>query len=350
MTAPTAIADVLSRVAAIQNQINTLAGVKPTTSTTATASTTAAASSSTSGASGTDFSSLLSQLNGSSDATGGPGATDSTSTATGDAAVSAAESYLGTPYVWGGESSTGIDCSGLTQASYKSLGISLPRTAAEQQKVGTAVDSIADAKPGDLIFYGNPAHHVTMYIGNNKLIEAPTEGQSVHIKTVYGHPSSIRRVVSDSSVSSGYSSATSPAVSGTGLNAAVMKYSAQFKAAETKYGLPTGLLAAVAQQESGGNTSAMSKAGAVGLMQFMPSTAAGLGVDPLNPSSAIDGAGRMYAGLLSKYSGSVPLALAAYNAGSGAVDKYGGIPPYSETQNYVKKVTALMTTKGAQLS
>ncbi|SDI82138.1 Cell wall-associated hydrolase, NlpC family [Frankineae bacterium MT45] len=345
MTAPAAIADVLSRVAAIQNQINTLAGIKTTSATgTATASSTGA----TSSTSGSDFSSVLSQLNG---ATGATSASDSG--ATGSDAVTAAESYLGTPYVWGGESSTGIDCSGLTQASYKSLGISLPRTAAEQQKMGTAVDSIADAKPGDLIFYGNPAHHVTMYIGNNQLIEAPTEGQDVHIKTVYGHPSSIRRIIPDSTSvasTSGYSTALSPAVSGTGLNPAVMQYSAQFKAAETKYGLPTGLLAAVAQQESGGNPSAMSKAGAVGLMQFMPSTAAGLGVNPLNPSSAIDGAGRMYAGLLSKYSGSVPLALAAYNAGSGAVDKYGGIPPYSETQNYVKKVTALMNTKGAQLS
>ena len=97
------------------------------------------------------------------------------------------------------------------------------------------------------------------------------------------------------------------------------------------------LLAAVASQESNFNASAVSPAGAQGLMQFMPATAKGLGVNPLDPNSAIDGAAR-YLSSLTKQFGSTELALAAYNAGPGAVDRHGGIPPYPETQNYVRAV------------
>ena len=97
------------------------------------------------------------------------------------------------------------------------------------------------------------------------------------------------------------------------------------------------LLAAVAQQESNFNASAVSPAGAQGLMQFMPATAKGLGVNPLDPASAIDGAAK-YLSSLTKQFGSTDLALAAYNAGPGTVSRYGGVPPYPETQNYVRSV------------
>jgi soluble lytic murein transglycosylase-like protein len=93
----------------------------------------------------------------------------------------------------------------------------------------------------------------------------------------------------------------------------------------------------MASQESGFNASAVSPAGAQGLMQFMPATAAGLGVNPLDPGSAIDGAAR-YLSSLKKQFGSTDLALAAYNAGPGTVSRYGGIPPYAETQKYVRAV------------
>ena len=116
--------------------------------------------------------------------------------------------------------------------------------------------------------------------------------------------------------------------------------------AERAYGLPTGLLAAVAQQESGGNPDAVSPAGAQGLMQLMPATAAGLGVNPLDPTQADHGAARILSGHLAAVHGSVPLALAAYNAGAGAVDKYGGIPPYTETQNYVSRIMRRMAAGG----
>jgi soluble lytic murein transglycosylase-like protein len=83
-------------------------------------------------------------------------------------------------------------------------------------------------------------------------------------------------------------------------------------------------------------------------MQLMPSTAASHGVDPFDPAQAIDAAAQILAGNLQQF-GSLPLALAAYNAGAGAVESYGGIPPYTQTQNYVKSVTAAMNAMGGQV-
>ncbi len=75
-------------------------------------------------------------------------------------------------------------------------------------------------------------------------------------------------------------------------------------------------------------------------MQLMPSTAAGLGVDPLDPAQAVDGSARLLSGLLQRFGGRVELALAGYNAGPGAVQRYGGVPPYAETRTYVNRVTS----------
>jgi soluble lytic murein transglycosylase-like protein len=169
--------------------------------------------------------------------------------------------------------------------------------------------------------------HVGVYIGNGKMIAAPQEGESVKVQDV-GTPTVIRRMLPEQSTATG---------SVTGAALAGVPYADLFTRAASRYGVDASVLAAMASQESGFNSQAVSPAGAQGLMQFMPSTAKGLGVNALDPNSAIDGAAR-YLSSLTKQFGSTDLALAAYNAGPGTVSRYGGIPPYSETQNYVRSV------------
>lgn len=103
-------------------------------------------------------------------------------------------------------------------------------------------------------------------------------------------------------------------------------------------GVPVDLALALANQESGFNPNAISQAGAIGVMQLMPATARGLGVDPYNAVQNIQGGLKYIKAKLNEFNGNPNLALAAYNAGSGAVRKYGGIPPYKETQNYIKNI------------
>ena len=111
--------------------------------------------------------------------------------------------------------------------------------------------------------------------------------------------------------------------------------------AAQKYGVDNRLVDAIAQVESGKNQKAVSPAGAIGVMQLMPDTAAELGVNPYNIKENIDGGAKALRGLLDSFGGDVKKAIAAYNAGPNAVRKYGGVPPYAETQNYVNKVLDL---------
>ena len=222
----------------------------------------------------------------------------------------------------------------------------MPRVSYDQAKVGTKVDSIEQAKPGDLVAFGSPVDHIAIYVGDGKIIQAPHTGDVVKISDIKRPITAIRRVIPDTPASSatGAASLTGTSslngTSSTGI-AGAAPYERLFQEAGAKYGLNPRLLAAVAKTESNFNPNARSGVGAVGLMQFMPATAKSLGIDPTDPAQAIDGAARYLKTQLNRF-GSVDLALAAYNAGPGAVQRAGGVPPFAETRSYVSKVLGLL--------
>jgi len=109
-------------------------------------------------------------------------------------------------------------------------------------------------------------------------------------------------------------------------------------AAADRYGLPRKLVRSVIAAESAFQPKAVSPKGAIGLMQLMPATAHSLGADPHDPAQNVDAGARHLRNLLEKYNYGLWHALAAYNAGEGAVQKYNGVPPYAETINYVRKI------------
>lgn len=238
-----------------------------------------------------------------------------------------------------------------------------------------------------------PTGHVGIYIGNGQMVVAPQSGETVKVEKVFGSPT-FHRIFDDSafgtvtqpdgSFTFNYNGRANPWASqaaGAVVSSSLLKglgiqppslfsdqarfaaaehgdtlhapgpatarytgaasglkvnvpYANLFSAAGAKYGVSPALLAAVAHNESSFNPNAHSNAGAVGLMQFMPGTAKGLGVNPLDPASAVDGAARLLVGLYRQF-GSWNLALAAYNAGSGNVRK-GYIP--ATTSRYVSAV------------
>ena len=311
------VLDVTARIGQIQAQLAMLA---PT---------------GTTGASAASFSAALRGTTAAASTTSAASATPGYGARSGDAVVAEAKKYLGVPYVWGGtDPKTGLDCSGLVQHVYGNLGYDLPRVSGDQAHAGRAVPSLSQAQPGDILAFGSPVHHVGIYLGNNQMIEAPRPGLAVRIGPVYETPTAIRRIVDDAPAA-GVAPVSARVSAGT-------PYAGLFEAAGQKYGVSPALLSAVARQESGYDAGAVSPAGAQGLMQLMPGTAHGLGVsNPLDPTQAVDGAAHLLRSLLDRF-GSTDLALAAYNAGPGAVLRYGGVPPYAETQNYVRSVLSMV--------
>ncbi|GAA1442109.1 C40 family peptidase [Leifsonia poae] len=206
------ITDALSRIAQIQSTLVQLDNPTFTSGTSSTAS-----SSST----GTDFANALSQALGTG-STSGTGATTGTSdasallgggTVTGADVVADAKKYLGVPYVFGGTTSSGLDCSGLVQRVYKDLGIDVPRLVSGQAKLGTEVPSLAQAQPGDLIVTGG-GEHILIYAGDHKVIHAPREGKNVSLVEAYMDDSeidTIRRVVPQASTATASTAASSSA-------------------------------------------------------------------------------------------------------------------------------------------
>ena len=117
------------------------------------------------------------------------------------------------------------------------------------------------------------------------------------------------------------------------------QYDAEINAAASRHGIDPALLKGLIRQESNFDPNAGSPAGAQGLTQLMPGTAASLGVtNPHDPAQAIEGGAKYLKQQLDRFGGDVQKALAAYNAGPGAVERFGGVPPYAETQAYVRKV------------
>ncbi|QIG42463.1 transglycosylase SLT domain-containing protein [Nocardioides anomalus] len=344
------VSEVTSRIAQIQSQLAQLA---PRTAGSGASARTSFSSAldGASQASGTSSTAGSALLDGAADAstlaglgidTSGLGEQGSTS---GADVVAEARKYLGIPYVWGGtDPQKGLDCSGLVQLVYKNLGVDLPRVSRDQAREGTAVPSLDQAQPGDLLAFGSPVHHIAIYAGNGQMIEAPRPGLDVRVSDVYETPSAIRRVLDPSAAAP-----TSALLGAGGLGApsgtaavAGVPYADLFNQAGLEHQVDARLLAAVARQESGFDPSAVSPAGAQGMMQLMPGTAAGLGVtDSFDPAQAVDGAAKLLSQLLDRF-GSTPLALAAYNAGPGAVMRYDGVPPYPETQNYVRSVMGML--------
>ncbi|WP_283205500.1 NlpC/P60 family protein [Glutamicibacter sp. V16R2B1] len=241
---------------------------------------------------------------------------------------------LGKPYVWAANGPDAWDCSSLVQAAYRTIGATIPRITTQQVNAGQRIDR-KDLQPGDLLFTEGPPPqpgHVGMYVGNNTIIEAKGTKYGV-VETPLDKWTNILAIVRPNREHT--------------IGELITE-------AAAKEGLPRALLDAQINQESGYNPRAGSAAGAQGIAQFMPGTWASSGVDGdgdgdkdiWDPVDAIPAMAKHMAALIRANDGDVGRALAGYNAGQGAVQKYNGIPPYRETQNYVRSIQAASGVSG----
>jgi hypothetical protein len=186
-----------------------------------------------------------------------------------------------------------------------------------------------------LIFYASPASSdVYKYVDENGVAcytDAPMGKKTVRI--IKEQTGAAKPVKADDGATSSVTS---------------RDYSGYVQQAAAKYEIEPDLIHAVIKTESNGNQRAVSKKGAMGLMQLMPSTAYDMNVvNPFNPEENIEGGTKYLKQLLEKFNGDLTLALAAYNAGPKTVEKYGNVPPISETRQYVKKIISLFKGKGS---
>lgn len=259
-----------------------------------------------------------------------PSITKATVSVAGQIILHAALDQVGAAYLAGGTSpDTGFDDTGLVRYAYRTVGVEMPAGASSQATMGVAIESIADALPGDLVSFGQPIDHVAIYAGNENIVHAPSTDEEIRVEEIERPVESIRRIVTP-----GTGPATQIEFTPGEME---QQYQPLFDAAGSEWDVEPALLAAIAETESNFNPVAVSPAGAQGLMQFMPATAREMNVDPWDPASAIDGAARYMRTSLNQFE-DPELAIASYNAGRGAVSRYGGIPPFTETQNYVRKV------------
>ncbi|CEA06625.1 Gamma-D-glutamyl-L-lysine endopeptidase [Arthrobacter saudimassiliensis] len=184
--------EALGRIQEIRSTLDQLTSTAPATQA-------APSTSSASAASSAEFAAALGALSGSTPAAGASAVGGS---AAGGAApgqvLDAVQKYLGLPYIWGGnDPSVGLDCSSFVQNVFKDLGYSLPRVTWDQMNVGTKVDSMAQAQPGDLLF-SHDGGHVAIYLGGGKAVDAPQPGQTIQIRDAWendGNLTTIRRVL-----------------------------------------------------------------------------------------------------------------------------------------------------------
>ncbi|GAA3338388.1 hypothetical protein GCM10017714_09420 [Curtobacterium pusillum] len=221
---------VLSRISEIRTQIDALRS--GTTATTATASTSSSDTSSAfadalASATGTATGTASTAASGVPTATSvdaGAGTIATGSGATGADVVADAKKYLGVPYVFGGTTTAGMDCSGLVQTVFKDLGVTMPRVVPDQAKMGVEVGSLKDAQPGDLIIPKGEGH-VVIYVGDGKVLHAPRPGKDVRIVDNWYKDSdiaTIRRIVPAQATATTATTAAAAASSATDLQTAAL--------------------------------------------------------------------------------------------------------------------------------
>jgi cell wall-associated NlpC family hydrolase len=202
---------------------------------------------------------------------------------TGADVVADAEKYLGVPYVLDGESTKGIDCSGLVQKTYKDLGITLPRTVHEQKLMGTAVPSLAQAQPGDLIVFKGGGH-VAIYEGNNTVIHAPYPGRVVSNQKLWVGDSgieTIRRILPSSTAAPAAAPTAAPP---TPTSAATQ--AAALAAVQAIIQADFGLLSSASSSNGSGATGGSATSSQLQSAISSMTAATGVGVSSASPSTA----------------------------------------------------------------